>query len=120
MMHSLLSEKGSAEAEGLRANGEPNLVDLATRISSLILSFKGIGRIENMIGFDNLTKLCMDNNTIEDMSPIRTLVKLRWLDLSFNKIRKIQGKLPCPVDRMYICMKCTHAQPLISAFQTDL
>ena len=91
LIDSILNVMNPNEAESLRGQGEPNLVDIAPAVSSLILSFKGIGRIENLVGFDNLVKLCLDNNSVEDMSPVGALVKLQWLDMSFNKIRKIQG-----------------------------
>lgn len=55
------------------------------------MSFKHIIRIENLVGFDRLTKLCLDNNSIEEITNIGHIKTLRWLDLSFNKIRKIQG-----------------------------
>jgi len=64
---------------------------IAPNAQSLILSFKKIIRIENLIGFDSLIKLCLDNNNIEEITGISHLKKLRWLDLSFNKIKKIQG-----------------------------
>ena len=47
--------------------------------------------IENLIGFERLVKLCLDNNYIEEITNLSHLTSLRWLDLSFNKIRKIQG-----------------------------
>ena len=91
LIDALLDEKPAAEAEALRATGEPSLVELAPDVKSLILSFKGIGRIENLVGFENLTKLCLDNNNIEEIVCLDTLTNLKWLDLSFNKIRKIKG-----------------------------
>ena len=83
----ILYEVSAAEAEGIRAAGEPNLVELSPACSTLVLSFKNIGRIENLIGFDNLLKLYLDNNQIEEIGNIGHLTKLQWLDLSFNKIR---------------------------------
>jgi len=65
LVDAILDEMLPADAEGLRAAGEPSLVDLSPGIQSLILSFKQIGRIENLVGLDNLTKLCLDNNKIE-------------------------------------------------------
>ena len=41
-----------------------------------MLSFKGLGRIENLVGFDRLTSLCLDNNAIEDMSAVSGLPHL--------------------------------------------
>lgn len=91
LVDGILADKSPVEAEVLRANGEPNLVDLSPSVWSLTLSFKKIGRIENLVGFDALTKLCLDNNSIEEIRGIGHLKTLRWLDLSFNRIRKIQG-----------------------------
>lgn len=68
-----------------------DLVLTAPKLSSLILSFKNIARIENLVGFHNLTKLCLDNNYIEEIPPLDHLPSLEWLDLSFNFIRKITG-----------------------------
>jgi Leucine-rich repeat (LRR) protein len=51
------------------------------------ITIKGIGRVENLIGFNGLIKLYLDNNNIEDMTNINQLVNLKWLDMSFNKIR---------------------------------
>lgn len=68
-----------------------SLVEAAPQSSHLILSFKNIGRIENLVGFQNLSKLCLDNNLIEEIINLDHLTQLRWLDLSFNKIKKIKG-----------------------------
>lgn len=87
LIEGILSDKLDSDAEPESVN----IVDLASRTESLILSFKSIGKIENLVGFDNLLKLCLDNNAIEEICNLEHLRKLRWLDLSFNKIRKIQG-----------------------------
>ena len=70
---------------------DTNLVDLAPKAKFLSLSFRSIGKIENIVGFSGLTKLCLDNNKIKDIINLDSLVSLRWLDLSFNRIHKIQG-----------------------------
>lgn len=75
----------------VNANENFSVVDLAPTANILLLSFKSIAKIENLIGLENLTKLCLDNNAIEDIMNLDFLRKLRWLDLSFNKIKKIQG-----------------------------
>jgi hypothetical protein len=41
LVDSILDDKLPAEAEALRVNGEPNLVDLAPSVDKLVLSFKG-------------------------------------------------------------------------------
>lgn len=71
--------------------GETNLLDVAPSALRLSISFKNIGRIENLVGFDRLEKLCLDNNLLEEILNLGHLKQLKWLDLSFNKIRKIQG-----------------------------
>lgn len=68
-----------------------NLVEVSPNAEALVLSFKRIGKIENIIGFDKITKLCLDNNFIENIASLGHLTSLRWLDLSFNKIRDIKG-----------------------------
>lgn len=91
LLEGVLDEKLVKENDLSRINGEFNLVELAPTVQSLSLSFKRIGRIENLVGFDNLIKLCLDNNFIEEINNIGHLVNLKWLDLSFNKIKRIQG-----------------------------
>ena len=66
-----------------------SVVDLAPTAETLLLSFRSIAKIENLIGLENLTKLCLDNNHIEEIANLESLRKLRWLDLSFNKISKM-------------------------------
>ena len=70
---------------------DSSVVELATVAETLTLSFQNIGKIDNLVGFDMLTKLCLDNNQIERIAGIGHLKKLRWIDLSFNKIRRIEG-----------------------------
>lgn len=71
--------------------GETNIVDVAPSALQLSISFKNIGRIDNLVGFDKLEKLCLDNNLLEEIVNLGHLKQLKWLDLSFNEIRKIQG-----------------------------
>jgi hypothetical protein len=91
LIEGVLDERMVNENDAARLNGEFNLVELAPTVESLSLSFKRIARIENLIGFERLVKLCLDNNNIEEISNLSHLKTLKWLDLSFNKIRKIQG-----------------------------
>jgi len=82
----------SAPKTGANAiKGDLSLVELAPITEVLTMSFKNIGRIENLVGFENLTKLCLDNNCIQEIVNLDHLVNLRWLDLSFNKISVIDG-----------------------------
>jgi len=89
LIEGILDDRGGGENDPLR--GDINLVEIAPTVEKITLSFKRIGRIENLMGFEKIVKLCLDNNYIEEISNLGQLVSLRWLDLSFNKIRKIQG-----------------------------
>jgi hypothetical protein len=79
------------KSESGERRDELSLVDMCPIAASLVLSFHSIGKIENLVGLESLTKLCLDNNQIKDIVNIEHLVNLRWLDLSFNNIQKIQG-----------------------------
>mmetsp|Transcript_13528 Transcript_13528/g.20320 ORF Transcript_13528/g.20320 Transcript_13528/m.20320 type:complete len:530 (+) Transcript_13528:120-1709(+) len=79
------------KTESGERRGELTLVDMCPIASSLVLSFRSIGRIENLVGLESLVKLCLDNNQIKEIINLEHLVNLRWLDLSFNNIQKIQG-----------------------------
>ena len=68
-----------------------DIINLIPNATILLLSFKNISKIENLVGFTKLTKLCLDNNNIETITNLSLLVNLTWLDLSFNKIKKIEG-----------------------------
>jgi hypothetical protein len=92
LLEGVLDEKLVKENDISRINGEFNLVELAPTVQSLSLSFKRIGRIENLVGFDNLVKLCLDNNFIEEIQNIGHLINLKWLDLSLNKKKRNKGK----------------------------
>lgn len=66
---------------------EVNLME----VTDLMLSFKNIYYIDNLNGFEKLTKLQLDNNIITEIRNLDHLVSLRWLDLSFNNITKIEN-----------------------------
>lgn len=91
LVDGILDDRVGNEADQRFSGEQHNLVELAPTAESLILSFKRIARIENLVGFERLVKLCLDNNNIEEISNLSHLKTLKWLDLSFNKIRKIQG-----------------------------
>lgn len=76
--------------EGGTAPPKPDDIVLAD-ISDLMLSFKNIYSIDNLLGFEKLTKLQLDNNIIEDIKNLGHLVNLKWLDLSFNNITVIEN-----------------------------
>ena len=78
------------EAAGVGGLMEEMKVDFP-EVASLILSFKSIVRIQNLQGFESLTRLQLDNNNIERIEGLSHLVQLQWLDLSFNKISYIEG-----------------------------
>lgn len=69
---------------------KPEQIDLTT-VSRLVLSFRNILVVDNLIGFEKLTKLQLDNNVIERIENLDHLVNLTWLDLSFNNITKIEN-----------------------------
>ena len=89
-----------------------------SQIDTLSLSFANLQKIENIATLTNLQTLRLDNNNIkvrqrhcivwetllprwiplgsfvaalQEITGLSTLTKLRWLDLSFNKISKIAG-----------------------------
>ncbi|CAJ0915037.1 unnamed protein product [Ranitomeya imitator] len=55
------------------------------------LGCQDILKVDNLWQFHNLTKLQLDNNIIEKIQGLDTLVHLVWLDLSFNNIEVIEG-----------------------------
>eukprot|EP00796_Vickermania_ingenoplastis_P005493 gene5493-3965_t len=61
------------------------------QVDTLLISFRRIGKIENLYGLGNLTKLCLDNNHIRTIENISHLTKLQSLDLSFNQISVMEG-----------------------------
>jgi hypothetical protein len=79
------------ENDAAKGGNDVNLIEVVSKVEKLTISFKKIAYIENLNGFSNLVKLCLDNNLIENIVNISHLKSLRWLDLSFNRIRKIQG-----------------------------
>eukprot|EP01033_Poteriospumella_lacustris_P011592 gene11592-8262_t len=91
LMQGILDERMVQENDVARVNGEFNLIDLAPTVQTLSLSFKRIAVIENLVGFESLVKLCLDNNRIREIQNLGHLVNLRWLDLSFNAITTIKG-----------------------------
>ena len=57
----------------------------------LLLSYMNILKIDNLVGFDKLLKLQLDNNIIEKIENLSHLTSLEALDLSFNNITEISG-----------------------------
>lgn len=91
LINAIISERDGTFGNATEEPEDFSLVETSPKIENLVLSFRKIGRIENLVGFDSLLKLCLDNNFIEDIVNLGHLSKLRWLDLSFNRIRRIQG-----------------------------
>lgn len=60
-------------------------------VKILLLSYMNILKIDNLIGFDKLVKLQLDNNIIEKIENVSHLTSLEALDLSFNNISNISG-----------------------------
>lgn len=61
------------------------------KVTTLLISFRRVGKIENLFGLGNLTKLCLDNNHIKKIENLSHLTKLQSLDLSFNQIAVMEG-----------------------------
>lgn len=61
------------------------------KVTTLLISFRRIGKIENLYGLGSLTKLCLDNNHIKKIENIGHLTRLRSLDLSFNRIARMEN-----------------------------
>jgi hypothetical protein len=91
LIEGILDDRAVGDSSDQTRANEINLVIIAPTVEKITLSFKRIGRIENLMGFEKIVKLCLDNNFIEEILNLNQLVSLKWLDLSFNKIRKIQG-----------------------------
>ncbi|CCW61492.1 unnamed protein product [Phytomonas sp. EM1] len=60
-------------------------------VTTLLLSFRHIGKIENLYGVGNLTKLSLDNNRIQKIENLDHLTSLHTLNLSYNEITCIEG-----------------------------
>eukprot|EP00708_Paratrimastix_pyriformis_P002624 GAFH01001375.1.p1 GENE.GAFH01001375.1~~GAFH01001375.1.p1 ORF type:complete len:536 (+),score=169.99 GAFH01001375.1:35-1642(+) len=61
------------------------------QITHVVISFRAIRKIDNLLPLVQLTKLKLDNNTITKIENIDHLVNLQELDLSFNQITVIEG-----------------------------
>jgi Leucine-rich repeat (LRR) protein len=54
-------------------------------------------KVNNLVGFDKLVKLYLDNNVIVKIENLDHLTHLEWLDLSFNNIEQVRSlALPPP------------------------
>ncbi|KAK9877925.1 hypothetical protein WA026_020148 [Henosepilachna vigintioctopunctata] len=80
-----LTERGEA---GRLARNEGLPFDKADAIN---LDYCNILRIDHLWVLKNLKKLVLNNNWIDEIEGIDTLVHLTHLDLSFNKISQIKG-----------------------------
>uniref|UniRef100_A0A670JRM2 Dynein regulatory complex subunit 3 n=1 Tax=Podarcis muralis TaxID=64176 RepID=A0A670JRM2_PODMU len=83
MLQKAVEEQGPQEEAGLLAKKEASISKMSWRYNIL--------KIDNLWQFKNLTKLQLDNNIIEKIEALDTLVHLVWLDLSFNNIEVIEG-----------------------------
>uniref|UniRef100_A0A8U8CJT5 Dynein regulatory complex subunit 3 n=1 Tax=Geospiza parvula TaxID=87175 RepID=A0A8U8CJT5_GEOPR len=77
------------EGQGLLAHVESNF--LFYFFFFLFPVALDILQIANLWPLENLTKLQLDNNVIEKIEGLESLVHLVWLDLSFNNIEVIEG-----------------------------
>ncbi|CAK8990116.1 Dynein regulatory complex subunit 3 (Flagellar-associated protein 134) [Durusdinium trenchii] len=93
------NSRSGGKGAGKDARGGPSSRALAAsaeeirlkEVETLRVSYQNILRIDNLVGLQALTTLCLDNNVIEEVENLGHLVNLVWLDLSFNNISKIQG-----------------------------
>ena len=83
-------EEAAGEGEK-KSSGTAVLAEIIGDATTLRLSFKNVLKIDNLQGFNSLTKLCLDNNIVKEICNLDHLVHLQWLDLSFNNISKIEG-----------------------------
>jgi Leucine-rich repeat (LRR) protein len=60
-------------------------------VQLLRLSYQNLLKMDNLVGFDKLVKLQLDNNIIEKIENLSHLTSLTQLDLSFNNISEIAG-----------------------------
>ncbi|KAG8433350.1 hypothetical protein GDO86_017579 [Hymenochirus boettgeri] len=88
MLKIAVEEQGPKEEAGRIAKLEG--IDFK-HVTSLRLDFKNILKIDNLWQFHSLTKLQLDNNIIETISGLETLVHLVWLgDKGLNKLTKLE------------------------------
>lgn len=88
--HAVEDDRATTKDENSPEDAYPPIV--LSQLDTLRLSFKEIRCIDNLQGLNKLTKLCLDNNVIERIEHLDTLVNLKWLDLSFNNIKKYVPK----------------------------
>ena len=89
LLKSIVNDEENEEV--VKEKGSSDLVSLVPEVQALKLSFSQISVVTNLSGFDQLIKLCLDNNSIKEIDGLDHLVHLEWLDLSFNQISSIRG-----------------------------
>lgn len=64
------------------------------QITALRLDYRNILRIDNLWSFEKLTKLQLDNNTIEKIENLDHLVHLQWLgdDYCYRLMQQLDSK----------------------------
>ena len=62
---------------------------ITSTAKTLKLEFQQFLKIDNLNPLISLTRLYMDNNFIERITGLDNLIHLVWLDLSFNRIKKM-------------------------------
>ena len=61
------------------------------QVKSMQFSFRSLLEIQGLGNLRGLRRLRLDKNLIERISALESLVNLKWLDLSFNLISRIEG-----------------------------
>eukprot|EP00947_MAST-08B_sp_MAST-8B-sp1_P002188 g2188.t1 len=83
--------RGGAGGSGDEDEEEKELEVDFDKVADLRLGFRNICKISDLNGFEQLTRLALDNNIITEITGLDHLVNLKWLDLSFNGIEEIKG-----------------------------
>jgi hypothetical protein len=93
VQESLRVDEEAASTTSTRGGGPPSTgtTSMISTPLALDLSYRNISTIDKTISGYNLSTLILNNNKIDKVMGLETLVNLRRLDLSFNLIRRIEG-----------------------------
>lgn len=93
VQESLRVDEEAASTTSNKGGGPPSTgtTSMISAPLALDLSHRNISTIDKTISGYNLSTLILNNNKIDKVMGLETLVNLRCLDLSFNLIRRIEG-----------------------------